>query len=138
MEKEQITSKLKYLNLIIRKISKKYELYKKEKDEENKDTIYLALSKLIEELIETSTNINNLLLEENGDFAESYYLSFIKLKDYYDIDSKFLKKIAMTSRLRNKVVHNYSSLEEELTIDKIEDIVKIYIQYKDKILKILN
>jgi uncharacterized protein YutE (UPF0331/DUF86 family) len=138
MGNEEIMSKLKYIDLLIKKTSKKYDYYLKEKDEENKDTLYLAISKLIEELIETATNINNLLLEEKGDFAESYYLSFVKLKRHYKINPEFLKKISLTSRFRNKVVHNYSSLEEEFVIEKTKEIIRLYEEYKEIILNFLK
>ncbi len=134
MEIELIKNKLVYLDEILRKIKRKYDLYKIEKNEENLDTLYLAISKLFEEICEISISINNLLLEEKDDFAESYALSFIKLKKHYNIDKKFILKI---SRFRNKIVHNYSSLEEELVIDKIEEFIKLYEKYKKEIQKIL-
>jgi len=138
MDKRLIKGKIEYLDELLKKTKRKYDLYSKEKDEENLDTLYLAISKLFEEICEVAISINNLLLEDKGDIAETYALSFLKLKEHYKFDKKFIDSISKSSSFRNKMVHNYSSLEEELTIEKVKEFILLYEKYKILILDFLE
>ena len=60
-----IQEKLEYLNDNIKKLEFRYNKYKNETDELEKETLLLAISKLIEEIIESAIKINNTILKEN-------------------------------------------------------------------------
>jgi len=64
-----IEEKLAYLKSLLKKIEYRLEKYDIEKDENEKETLFAAMSKFSEEVVETAIKINNILLEEKKDFS---------------------------------------------------------------------
>ena len=134
MEIEVIKEKLVYLREILNKLEIRFAKYNKETNQEDKETLFIAISKLCEKVIEIAININNKLLEANNDYASTYYQTFEKLKKYYKIDEKIIKKLAQSTSIRNKVAHEYENLLKEQKIEKFKEISEIYNEY----IKIIN
>lgn len=138
MEKELIKEKLIYLKEILFKLNLRLERYVVEDDEINKETLFIAITKLSEEIVEIAIKINNKLLEANKDYASTYYQTFEKLKKYYKIDLNLLKKLAITTSLRNKVTHEYENILIEQKINKFKELSELYTEYIKLINKILK
>jgi hypothetical protein len=58
---KEIDEKLFYLKELIEKADKRIKKYYEVKKEEDKETYFFAISKFVEEIIETSIKINNIL-----------------------------------------------------------------------------
>lgn len=137
MDNKLILDKLTYMKELIEILDSRIEKYKSQNDEIEKKTLFAAMSKFSEEIIEIGIKINNILLEENNDFALSYYETFSKLEKYYEIDNDFLKKIANTTGFRNRVAHEYADLNIDITIKSFSNIVNLYLKYIDFIKSII-
>lgn len=139
MEFSEIEGKIVYLKGMLKELEENYNDYnQKNIDLKLKRKTYLAISKLVEEIVESGIKINNLVLEKKKDYAPSYYESFSKLSKYYEIEEDFIKKIAKTSAFRNKIVHTYSEMEDLDIISNVEPILYLYEKYIKLINKILK
>lgn len=140
LDREKIELKLTYLKSILNKAQRRYDLYKEVNDEEELETLFAALSKFIEEIIEVSVIINNELLKAKGEFSGTYHSSFKKVISYYKLKSSekdIFEKCATYTRVRNIVVHEYATLVEESTIEDFKEILYWYPQYLKIVVSIL-
>lgn len=130
MEEEVlILEKITYLKSLLKKLKVRLEKYEVEENLEEKETLFAAMSKFSEEIVEIAIKINNKFLELNSDFAASYYETFSKLKNFYDIDEEILKKLAKTTGLRNRIAHEYEYIDEQITIRSFQNILELYDSY---------
>lgn len=138
MDEKLILEKLVYMKELIDILESRIKKYESEKDTLEKKTLFAAMSKFSEEIVEIAIKINNILLEENNDFASSYYETFSKLEKYYTIDEDFLGRIANTTGFRNRVAHEYADLNEKITIKSFSNVVNLYLKYIEFIHSLLN
>lgn len=138
MEKELIKEKLQYQKSLIQKLKIRLNKYKLEKDEEEKETLFAAMAKFSEEIVESAIKINNRLLEDNKDFASSYYETFSKLRKHYEIDEEIIDKLARTTGFRNRISHEYDKINPEITVISFENIINLYLEYIKIILNIIE
>jgi len=138
MDKEIILDKLAYLKQLIEKLDLRIEKYEKEKENIEKETLFLAISKLCEEIIETSIKINNIFLEKNKDYGPTYYETFIRLGKYYKIDSNLLKKLAKTTSIKNKITPDYENIFLNQKLELILEISNLFPKYIEIIKKIIK
>ncbi len=129
MDKELLLHKLSYQKDLLDKIDSRLKKYCKETDKEEKDTLFAALSKFTEEVVETAIKINTIILEDNKDYADTYFESFSKLSRYLTIDEMLLEKLAKTSGFRNRISHEYDQLDVSITIKSFEQILILYPKY---------
>lgn len=131
MENAVINEKLIYLKDLLRKLKIRLDEYAKEKDEEKKETLFAAITKFSEEIIETAIKINNKLLEEKKDFASTYSQTFTKLKKYYKFKKSDIEILAKTTSIRNKATHEYDVLfsNMDLAIEKYKELLIEYPKY---------
>jgi uncharacterized protein YutE (UPF0331/DUF86 family) len=134
MDIEYINEKIIYIKSLLIKLDKLLNRHNKIEDEEEQEFSFAAMTKFVEEIIETSIKINNKLLEMNNDFAATYYQTFSKLTKYYPIDKENKEYFSNITSLRNKATHEYENLlsNKEEGIKKYEIICKkfpIYIKY---------
>ena len=137
MEKKYILDKLAYMKEFIELLDSRIQKYEQEENIVEKKTLFAAMSKFSEEIVELGIKINNILLEEHKDYSTSYFDSFSKLSNYYDIDDDFLTKLANTTGFRNRVSHEYGSLNETITLKSFHNIVHLYQRYIDFIKSLL-
>lgn len=124
-----ILEKITYLKEVLNKLKKRYDKYEIEVDIEEKETLFAAMCKYAEEVVEIAIKINNKFLELNKDFASSYYDTFIKLSKHYDLDIVLIEKLAKTTGLRNRIAHEYEFIDEKITLNSINNILQIYPKY---------
>ncbi len=132
MSKELIKRKLEYLKENLIELKERKIRLEAEKNEFDKKTLKLASSKLIEEIIESAIKINNTFLLEKNKYANTYYESFIRLGEIYDIDKNLLLKLAKTTSYRNKVVHEYELFDKD---EKLLNVIKEILEYYEKYVK---
>jgi uncharacterized protein YutE (UPF0331/DUF86 family) len=139
MNKSKILKKLEYLKERLVELEERFKKFETEKKEFERRTLKLALSKLVEEIIESGIKINNFLLEEKGKYASTYYETFIRLKENFKFDKNFIEKISKTTRLRNKTVHEYEMVDKEERLEKeIPNLILLYKEYITKIKMLLK
>jgi len=138
MDKNIILNKIAYLKENLLKIEKRIEKYEKESNFEEKETLELAITKLIEELVETAIKINNILLEENNSYGGTYSSTFTKLGQFYSIDNNLLLKLAKTTSIRNKIAHEYEIENKINLIEKYKNFIPLYEKYIQFILSIIK
>ncbi len=138
MSKELIKRKLEYLKENLIELKERKIRLETEKNEFDKKTLKLASSKLIEEIIEAAIKINNTFLLEKNKYANTYYESFIRLGEIYDIEKDLLLKLAKTTSYRNKVVHEYELFDkDEKLLNVIKEILEYYEKYVKEIKKLI-
>lgn len=124
-----IIEKIVYLKEVLKKLKIRLEKYEVEQNLEEKETLFAAMSKYAEEVVEIAIRINNKFLELNSDFASSYYETFTSLRKYYDLDEITINKLAKTTGLRNKITHEYQKIDEEITVRSFKNVLMIYEDY---------
>ena len=140
MEVEIINEKLLYLKTLMKKLYSLLEEYELENDLNRKDTLFAAMTKYSEEIIEVAIKINNKLLEKKSDYASTYYQTFLKVEKYYSFPKSNLKLLGQTTSLRNKAAHEYEFLFEnkDNSIKKYKDLLKLYPNYIEDIKEIIR
>ena len=90
--------------------------------------------RLIQLIVETATDINGHLIVSSGHKPPvDYYTSFIKLSDLQILDQKFAEEIAPSAGLRNRLVHEYEEIDDEIVYNSIQKTIKSYEKYIRKI-----
>lgn len=136
MNKQLIKEKLVYIKELLVKLNIRIEKYEKATNEEEKETLFAAMSKFVEEIVEIAIKINTLILEDKKDFAASYFESFSRLGKHFKIDESDLKKLAKTAGFRNRIGHEYKNLNTAITLRSFKNLIPVYEKYIDFVLKI--
>lgn len=131
MEKENIKEKLVYIKELLIKLDKRIIKFETEHDEEERETLFAAMTKFVEEIIEKSIKINMLLLENKNDFASTYYQSVSKLSKYYKLTKEDELYFSKLTSLRNKATHEYENItsNQEKIFQEYKLLVKNYPRY---------
>jgi len=86
--------------------------------------------RLIQLLVDTAYDINSHLLAEAGKaLPEDYYSSFIRLSEIKVLPLKFAFYIAGSTGIRNRLVHEYETVDLERIFKNIPYLVKNYKKY---------
>ncbi|MFN2341136.1 MAG: DUF86 domain-containing protein [Halanaerobium sp.] len=86
--------------------------------------------RLIQLVVETATDINGHLIVSSGHKPPAdYYTSFVKLSDCQILDKKFAKEIAPSAGLRNRLVHEYEEIDDQIVYKSIQKTIKSYKKY---------
>jgi len=133
MDAQIIENRIFYIKDKIKDITFEIEMYNKTKDKRIKKSHLAAAERWAEEIVESAININNEILKDYGKISNSYYESFLELKILNIFDDKFLEKIANTAGFRNRLAHEYMDLNEDITINSLKNIPKLYKEYLIKI-----
>jgi uncharacterized protein YutE (UPF0331/DUF86 family) len=90
--------------------------------------------RLIQLIVETATDINAHLIVSSGHKPPAdYYISFIKLSESQILDQKFAEAIAPSAGLRNRLVHEYEEIDDEIVYNSIQKTIESYTNYIKKI-----
>jgi uncharacterized protein YutE (UPF0331/DUF86 family) len=91
-----------------------------------------ATERLLQELIESAIDINTHLIVGTGHtIPDDYYESFIKAGELKIISSELAEKLAPSTGLRNRLVHEYDRLDHSMVLKSVkmaEDLYPIYIK----------
>ncbi|HHT9115787.1 MAG: DUF86 domain-containing protein [Planctomycetes bacterium] len=92
-----------------------------------------AVERLLQLIVEVACDINSFILSKKGIVPESYHDSFTKLGEAGIIEKDVASKLARTTGLRNRIIHEYGEYKDEVVYKNIS----IFIEFYGKYLKIL-
>ncbi|MDP2210658.1 MAG: DUF86 domain-containing protein [Candidatus Aquicultor sp.] len=89
-----------------------------------------AVERLIQLLVETASDINaHVALEVTGNPPTDYYTSFMRAADIGLIARELADKLAPSAGLRNRIVHEYEAIKDEIVYESIGQAVDQYIEF---------
>lgn len=138
MDREIILKRLEFISTKLEDLS--YDLKKIEttKEKRDKTTLYGAIERWCEEIVESAISINQELLSLKHKSAQSYYLSFIMLEEFELFDEKTLLKLASTAGFRNRLAHDYMDLDKEIMVVSAKALLNLYVNYVKTISSYVN
>ena len=93
-----------------------------------------ATERLLQELIEAAVDINTHIIIETGNpVPNDYYESFIKAGELKIISSDLAEKLAPSAGLRNRLVHEYDTLDHSMVLKAVAMADELYPQYVKEI-----
>ena len=93
--------------------------------------------RLIQLIVEVATDINGHIIVEKGhNPPHNYYQSFIKLGQLNLINKELSKKLAPSTGLRNRIVHEYEEINDQIVFESVENALELYKQYIKEIKKL--
>lgn len=92
-----------------------------------------AIERLLQLVVEVACDINNFILSKKGIVAESYHDSFLKMGEAEIVEVPVALKLAKTTGLRNRIIHEYGEYKDEVVYKN----VSIFIEFYGKYLKTL-
>lgn len=137
VEKEIIIRKL---NTIIENIEH-LKPFKKLKLEEYQSSFYhkKAVERLLQETIEASIDINSHILARMAKaIPDDYYGTYIKLAEMKILPYKFAREIAPAAGLRNRLVHEYDTLEDDKILESIKFTLRLFPRYVEYINNLIS
>jgi len=138
MNKEDVVKRLSYIKDNLELLKKTLQKYESSNGVDKKINLK-ALERFCEEIIECATRINQEILIENGDIADSYRQSFEKLSELGLFDSEeFTDKLANTTGFRNRLAHDYIDLDVKITVLSAKGILDVYPKYVLNIVEYLE
>lgn len=104
----------------------------------DKKTKYTT-ERLLQLVIDLALDINNLVIKNEGAYpASDYFNSFIELIELGVLDSGFAYKIAPSTGLRNRLVHEYEKVDDKIVYESIDKTYEYYVKYIKKIYAYLD
>ena len=89
-----------------------------------------AVERLIEIVVEYAIDINNYIIETCDALpSQTYYDSFIKLAEWKVIPESLAARLASTTGLRNRLVHNYEKVRHDIVYYSLKPLVRNYQRY---------
>ncbi len=130
-DKEIFIGKLNYLKNYYEEL-KSFELLSFHQYVQDK-TRRRAIERLLQLIVEVACDINSFILSKKGITPESYHDSFMKLYEIGIIEKDIALKLARTTGLRNRIIHEYGEYKDEVVYKNIS----IFIEFYGKYLKVL-
>lgn len=85
----------------------------------------VLVERYLERIITRMIDINYHLIVETGNPPPSdYFISFIELSELKVFPRSFAEKIAQAAGLRNRLVHEYNSIDEKKVYQAMKEAVK--------------
>ncbi|NJD03877.1 MAG: DUF86 domain-containing protein [Ruminiclostridium sp.] len=89
-----------------------------------------AVERIIQLIVDQALDINNILLSYmKKPPATDYFNSFIDLGECGVFDQTFALGIAPSAGLRNRLVHEYESVNDEIVYKSIDKVANMYTKY---------
>lgn len=88
-----------------------------------------AAERLLQEAIEAALDINAHLIAEHGQAVpDDYYGGFLALAGLQILPEELARQLAPSAGLRNRLVHEYESLDDARVLASIGTILELYPQ----------
>lgn len=89
-----------------------------------------ATERLLQELIEAAVDINTHIIVQTGNAVpDDYYESFTLAGNLKIIPEELAEKLAPSAGLRNRLVHEYDSLDHVVVLNAVRTAEKLYPEY---------
>jgi len=93
-----------------------------------------AVERLLQELIEAAIDINIHIIAQSGSAVpDDYFKSFIKAGELKILSVDLAEKLAPSAGLRNRLVHEYDSLEHSLVLEAVKIAENLFPEYMKQI-----
>ena len=93
-----------------------------------------ATERLLQELIEAAIDINIHVIVSTGNAVpDDYYESFLKLGTLKIVSLDLAGKLAPSSGLRNRLVHEYDQLDHSVVLESVRIAEELYPRYVKEI-----
>lgn len=93
-------------------------------------TIKYTVERIIQLIVDVSLDINNIVLSYmKKPPATDYFNSFIDLSVCGVLDNVFATSIAPSTGLRNRLVHEYEEINNEIVFNSIDRVIDMYKKY---------
>ena len=93
-----------------------------------------ATERMLQELIEAAIDINTYVIVQTGGGApDDYYESFIKAGEHGILSSELAEKLAPSTGLRNRLVHEYDALDHDIVRAAVKIVEELYPKYVKEI-----
>lgn len=98
-----------------------------------------ATERLLQELIEAAIDINtHIIVQTDNMVPDDYYESFIKLGALQIIPIELAEKLAPSTGLRNRLVHEYDSLKNSIVLQAVNFAEKLFPEYINAIMDYIS
>ncbi len=100
--------------------------------EEYAADIYMrkATERLLQELIEAAVDINtHIIVAAGNQVPDYYYESFIDMGRINALSMDLAEKLAPSTGLRNRLVHEYDRLDHGMVLAAVNMAEELYVQY---------
>ncbi len=95
--------------------------------------------RLIQLIVEIATDINGHIIVDNGYLPpKTYYESFLILSELGVISREFAKEIAPSTGLRNRLIHEYEEIDDEIVYKSVSSALRLDKEYIKKVEKYLG
>jgi uncharacterized protein YutE (UPF0331/DUF86 family) len=95
--------------------------------------------RLLQEVVECAVDINVHLLRARGrDAPPDYFRSFIRLGEAGDIPPELAAALAPSAGLRNRLVHEYDAIDDEIVLEAVREARAQYGRYVEAIERVLT
>lgn len=128
LDKNLIKEKLKRILNYLEELKPILEIsYKKYRENY---TNYRTTERNIQLIVDTAVDINdNFILAKNANPPADYYESFIRIGELKILSLDLSKKLASSTGLRNKLVHEYEKIDDNLLYLEAKKNLKNYLEY---------
>jgi uncharacterized protein YutE (UPF0331/DUF86 family) len=95
--------------------------------------------RLVQLIVENMVDINSLLIvEQNHVPPKDYYTSFTILSELNILPRDFAEELAPCTGMRNRIVHEYDKIEDQIVFDSIPKLLEMVVEYTGIINKLLK
>lgn len=102
-------------------------------------TVKYSVERLMMLVVEIALGINNTILSNNDKPpAPDYFNSFIEVAECGVFDSAFAISIAPSTGLRNRLVHEYEKVNDEIVFNSINKFITLYRKYISMVFKYIE
>ncbi len=89
-----------------------------------------AIERVILIMVEYASNINRQMLEATGNMpAQSYYSTFQEIDKLDIISDELASRLGATTGLRNRLLHKYDTVRDDIVHRSLKPILQAYRQY---------
>lgn len=98
-----------------------------------------AVERLLQLIVDLALDINNIILSSlKKPPAADYFSSFIDLAECRALDEAFAYKIAPSTGLRNRLIHEYEEINDAIVFKSINQTIELYTLYIKEINRFAN
>jgi len=97
-----------------------------------------AIERQMQLIVETGTDVNNMLLRKLDLEPRDYFNSFIDLAESGVLEMDFALEIAPSTGLRNILVHEYTKIDDVIVFHSISEMKHYYAVYLRKMVEYLK
>ncbi len=96
--------------------------------------IRYGIERLLQLIVDLALDINNIIIKDMDRApAADYFNSFIELIEIGVLDEEFAYQIAPSTGLRNRLVHEYEKIDNNIVYKSIDKTYNYYIKYMKRI-----